>query len=239
VNRFLKKIAQTFLDWSVIPAVRYVGLRTSAPTVLTELKRMTAVECADFVRAEMRAAIQFERKEGLWDHALKRVPPDGIVAEFGVWSGYSINHIAGKLKNRVVFGFDSFEGLREDWAGSDLEKGHFDLGGRLPGVEPNVRLVKGWFDNTVPAFLSETPGLLAFVHVDCDTYEGADCILKLIGDRLRVGTILVFDEYFGYPGWKTGEFKAWQECVQERGVEFVYLAFTVQSVSVRITAVPP
>ena len=59
-------------------------------------------------------------------------------------------------------------------------------------------------------------------------------MLRLIGDHLKAGTVLVFDEYFGYRGWRIGEHKAWQEFVAERSVEYRYLAFSPQSVSVII-----
>ena len=48
-------------------------------------------------------------------------------------------------------------------------------------------------------------------------------------------TVHGFDEYFGYRGWKIGEFKAWQEFVEARGISYEYLAFSLQAVSLRIT----
>ena len=41
--------------------------------------------------------------------------PDGEVLEFGVFSGRSITFAANALPNITVHGFDSFEGLPEDW----------------------------------------------------------------------------------------------------------------------------
>ena len=182
---------------------------------------------ADYVDAHLGSALVFETREKLWDHALSKVTLDGLVAEFGVWSGESINHFARELapRGQVLYGFDSFEGLKEDWKGTGHGRGAFDLGGNLPPVEPNVRLVKGWFDQTVPEWAAANPGPLAFVHFDADTYESTALLLRLLGERIRPGTIIVFDEYLGYPGWIHGEHKAWREYVAASGLRYEYLGF--------------
>jgi hypothetical protein len=38
----------------------------------------------------------------------------GVIAEFGVLKGKSINFLATKCPNAQVFGFDSFLGIEED-----------------------------------------------------------------------------------------------------------------------------
>jgi len=157
-----------------------------------------------------------------------------MAAEFGVWKGQSINHIAKRLSPDIVYGFDSFEGLREDWSGWSEPKGTFSLGGKLPKVRSNVRLVKGWFDQTLPSFLQANALPFAIVHLDSDTYEAAKTVLELISSRITEGTVIIFDEYFGYRGWRGGEFKAWQELVAATGFRYEYLAFSTQAVSVRV-----
>ena len=133
-----------------------------------------------------------------------------------------------------VYGFDSFEGLRRNCDRVEGNEGDVQSRGPAYRSSPNVRLVKGWFDETVPKFLAENPGPLSFVHIDCDTYESSSTVLQLIGPRLEIGTILVFDEYFGYRGWKLGEFRAWEEFVQQRKLTYEYMAFSLQAVSLRI-----
>jgi len=182
----------------------------------------------------MPSALQFSRRKDLWDYAAGKAPASGIVAEFGVWKGQSINHIAKRVSPATVYGFDSFEGLREDWAGWTEAKGTFSLGGRLPRVAPNVKLVKGWFDQTIPAFLQGTESAFSLVHMDSDTYESTKTVLDLIGPRIAVGTVVIFDEYFGYRGWRIGEYRAWQEYVQLRGIRYEYLAFSTQAVAIRV-----
>ena len=86
----------------------------------------------------------------------KMVPNNGLWLEFGVYAGGTINRIARCANGAIVYGFDSFEGLPEAWTGrieswdttgaqrgSTYGPGTFSLGGVLPPVADNVRLVKG------------------------------------------------------------------------------------------------
>lgn len=235
--KFLKRGVRHFLDEWVVPLCHYVSQRIPATTVIRELEKRTAEECALYVESRMPRALQFEHRKDLWDHAVRVAGRTGLFAEFGVWKGRSINHIAGRIKPSTIFGFDSFEGLQEDWAGWTEAKGAFDLKGKPPRVEANVRLVKGRFEDTLPGFLAENPLSFSFIHIDCDTNEAARTVLGLVGPRLQVGTILVFDEYIGYRGWKIGEFAAWQDFVRDHGVSYEYLAYSAQPVSIRITSI--
>jgi len=138
---------------------------------------------------------------------------DGLWLEFGVFSGTTINAMS-QFAPGLVYGFDSFEGLPEDWR-EGKPKGRYSRDGELPQVRENVRLVKGWFDETLPAFLSEHPGPVSLIHVDCDLYSSTRTVLNLLRDRMVPGTILVFDELFNYPGYERHEIKAFYEFLKE------------------------
>ena len=72
-------------------------------------------------------------------------------------------------------------------------------------------LVPGWFEQSLPAFLQRWPGRAAIVHVDCDLYQSTrTCLLGLV-QRFQVGTVLLFDEYYNYPGFARHEWLAWRE----------------------------
>jgi hypothetical protein len=135
-----------------------------------------------------------------------------------------------------VHGFDSFQGLPADWRGTKERKGKFDRQGRPPQVPGNVRLHVGWFDQTIAAFKAENGEKLALLHVDCDIYESAKIIFDNLGDRIASGTIIVFDEYLNYPGWRLHEFKAFQEFVGATGKKYEYIGFAAEKghVAVRI-----
>jgi hypothetical protein len=232
---FLKRAAKACLDRLVVPPVRHVISRTKSPALFEELERRTASECADYIGEHMVRSLQFEGKRELWNHAIREVSSRELMVEFGVWKGESINHFAARLSPTLVYGFDSFEGLGEDWAGWKETRGSFDLKGATPPVASNVRLVKGRFDATLPRFLRENEGAFSFVHFDSDTYESAKTVLDLAGHRLRPGTIVIFDEYLGFRGWRIGEHRAWREFVEARHVRYEYLAFSEQQVSLRVT----
>ena len=105
--------------------------------------------------------------EAVRAHALEHATLDGLVMEFGVFDGRSLKQIAA-ASPREVHGFDSFEGLPEDWTHFQ-KKGRFSLGGELPAIDAaNVCLHKGWFDDTLPPFLDTHPGPARFIHIDCD-----------------------------------------------------------------------
>ncbi len=170
------------------------------------------------------------------DWALRTIPNQGLICEFGVFEGESINYIAKKLPNRTIFGFDSFEGLPEDWR-TNFEHGAFSTGGRLPQVQQNVTLLKGWFDATLPGFAAEHSGPIAFLHIDCDLYSSTKCILQHLGSRLVPGSIIVFDEFFNYPGWEEHEFKAFSEFAAARSMNHKYLAYNSQHEQVALCVI--
>jgi hypothetical protein len=169
--------------------------------------------------------------------ACDRTDTDGLVLEFGVASGVTINHVARHFPGRPIHGFDSFRGLPENWR-TGIERGAFARQ-ELPRVEPTVSLYPGLFNDTAPAFAALHPGPIALLHVDCDLYSSTVTVLEAVGSRLRPGSIVVFDEYFNYPGWQQHEFKAWQEFVAASGLRYEYLGLVRnnQQVAVRITSI--
>jgi hypothetical protein len=145
-----------------------------------------------------------------------------LICEFGVYSGGTINHIAS-LTRQPVYGFDSFEGLPEHWR-DRIGKGHFKVAS-LPKVRPNVTLVKGWFNETLPTFIKEHGEPVGFIHIDCDLYSSTKTVFELLAPRIHPGCVIVFDEYFNYPGWENGEHKAFQEFIQGAGLAYEYIGY--------------
>jgi predicted O-methyltransferase YrrM len=166
------------------------------------------------------------------------MPASGMVLEFGVFSGTSINRIASQMPGRRVYGFDSFEGLPETWR-PGFGQGKFKRTD-LPTVSENVELVIGWFDNTLPAFVASNPDeKLALLHVDCDLYSSTKTIFAFLADRIVPGTIIIFDEYFNYPEWRIHEYKAFLELRLEHVIAYEYIGLVPshQQVVVRVTSV--
>ncbi len=203
---------------------------------MTETDVLSTGTAEEYLSAQMDEATSCSSREEVLDLALRHLPKDGFVCEFGVFEAESLNHIADRLPARVVYGFDSFEGLPERWREA-FEPGMFSTGGQLPSVRPNARLLKGWFDATLPAFAAAHAGPAALLHIDCDLYSSTRCVLEHLGERLVPGSIIVFDEYYNYPGWEEHEFRAFTEFAARLHLGYEYLAYNRlhEQVAVRVT----
>lgn len=199
-----------------------------------ETDRRALQSSLDFVEERLRGTNSSSGKLPALEDALAAVRTEGMYLEFGVATGGTLRIIAGAAQGREVYGFDSFAGLPERWRpGHDA--GLFAMA-ELPEVE-GAELVVGLFSDTLPQFLEEHPGPVAFLHLDADLYSSTRTVLEALGDRLRPGSVVLFDEYFNYPGWQDHEHKAWEEWSTEQGVGFEYLGFAVddEQLFLRIT----
>ncbi|HYM73833.1 MAG TPA: TylF/MycF/NovP-related O-methyltransferase [Stellaceae bacterium] len=219
----------------------YQLLDTGRMHPVRERAKRALAASVDYIDRHMAEAIGFETQKELLDYALGEVKLAGQYLECGVYNGGTIRHIARRLPGATIHGFDSFEGLPEPWAGFTLGRRAFSVAGRLPRVPRNVVLHKGWFRDTIPPWREGVAGPIAFLHIDCDLYSSTVDILSALGERLQPGTVIVFDEYFNYPGWERHEYKAWQEFTTARQIRYDYLGYARQQVAVRIRAIgaPP
>lgn len=188
------------------------------------LQRKAAESTADYVEKHMGDVDSVSSTIELLTMAISKsdLKNDKLICEFGVFSGNTINHIAS-LTKQIIFGFDSFEGLPERWR-DGFGKGHFKVKA-LPKVQPNVILIKGWFNETIPTFIKDHNEEVGFLHIDCDLYSSTKTIFELLADRIHPGCIIVFDEYFNYPGWKDGEYKAFQEFLEKYKLRYEYIGY--------------
>jgi hypothetical protein len=198
---------------------------------------LASMSSAQYFLSNMRAAENLTDPESLLEAAMSRCTVDGLVMEFGVYQGASLRAIARRTHG-TVFGFDSFQGLPEDWTHFQ-KKARYSLEGKFPKFdEPNIKLVVGLFEDTLPGFLAQHAGPARFVHIDSDLYSSATTVLGRLEERIVPGTVILFDEYFNYPGWEHHEYRAFQEFVARTGLgyDYVGLASGAQSVAVRISA---
>jgi hypothetical protein len=216
---------------------RYVAERTLPESVPMLMRRDAVMDSFSYAKENMKGAYSFlDRFDGLTlsiQQASRRFPSRKNVLEFGVYKAGMINYQARKFPALNFLGFDSFEGLQEHWSGM-APAGTFDLGGKLPKVRPNVRLVKGWFAESAARWKTENPGadIPLLVHVDCDTYAATVDVLQFCADYVEHGLVLHFDDYFGFPDWRTGGFKALQEISEKRRWRLTYLSYGTKEVSV-------
>ena len=153
--------------------------------------------------------------------------------EFGVWVGSTINFFSNYVN--TIYGFDSFEGLREDWVGSETPKGTFNLNKKPPKLNKNVIPIVGWVQDTLVPFLEKYKPEINFVHMDMDTYETTKFVLTKIKPYLVKNCIITFDELYNYPGWEVGEYKALKETFNDSEYKYVCFCLNSQQAAIQIT----
>lgn len=145
----------------------------------------------------------FPEREEMYDHIHATLIGDRPITylEFGVFEGRSLRHWVelNQHPDSRFYGFDSFEGLPEDWKRFDgqMVKSHFDVNGALPDIDDDrVSFVPGWFQDTVDIFLEKfEPEEQLVLHVDSDLYSSALYVLTRLDALLVPGTIVIFDEF--------------------------------------------
>jgi len=154
---------------------------------------------------------------------------NGLILEFGVHVGHSINTIALNMPDDIIYGFDSFEGIPEAWIEYKIDgtksgrefypKNGMTLNKEPPKVKDNVKLIKGWFKDVLPEFMKYNNKPIKFMHIDCDIYSSTKDIFASVKNNIVNGTIIVFDELFmGEDIYN--EFKAFYEFLQETKYNF-------------------
>ncbi|NVO56470.1 class I SAM-dependent methyltransferase [Rhodobacteraceae bacterium B1Z28] len=215
------------MNAEILDVVRHVNGKTLNVHMdsldLREVSRLRAgLSSSRFFDRHMQDAKQFFVLEDFLKYCVDQTTHRDAFLEFGVFSGRSVNIIADRAKDAKVAGFDSFEGLPETWR-SGFEQGVFAVA-ELPEVRSNVTLVKGWFDETLPSFVKTLTAPVGFVHVDCDLYSSTKTIFDILGPYFADEVIVVFDEYFNYPGWEDHEHKAFKEFLSQSDFEHEFIA---------------
>jgi hypothetical protein len=164
--------------------------------------------------------------------------------DLGVWLGWS-TRLTSDASGRPVFGFDTFEGLVEDWQIDDqilIKQGTFSLAepiaerfmrdtgvaldeGLPAALGRRVQFVRGSTYDTLTPFLAERPGApIRLFHMDLDTYESCLHALETCKERFIEGSILVFDEYLV----TNGEMRAFFEFQNRYELEWRYRAWGLE-----------
>jgi hypothetical protein len=70
--------------------------------------------------------------------------------------------------------------------------------------------------------------------MDADTFKPTAYALNSLSKNLKKGSIIIFDEFFGYPNFRSHEFKAWENFVTSRVLAFRCLGFTDKQIAVEL-----
>lgn len=194
-------------------------------------------DSANYAKKYISEVMVFNNTQNLWDYLILKIKHSNknTILEFGCYDAGSLNYFASKLPNKKFYGFDSFQGLPSDWLGHHASKGTFNLNSNLPKVLDNVELISGWFEESLPEFFSSHNELdVELIHIDSDTYNSAKSVLNNTKKFFKPGLFVLFDEYFGYPNWKNGEFLAWQEFCSDHSINYKYIAFASEQALIQI-----
>lgn len=156
--------------------------------------------------------------------------PGAIVVDLGVAEGQSSLTMANQMvgSSTSVYSFDAFEGIRDPWSKPDRPPGSMGAGGIIPQAlltHPNIQVVKGWVEDTLDDFLSERQGsFVSFAHFDMDVYAPTKFALDRLLPRFRKGSHILFDDMYGFIGWRNHSFQAFNEVLGNS--QLVPLAFS-------------
>lgn len=164
----------------------------------------------------------------------KGIPGD--VVECGVWNGGSAALLAATATRsqfkRTVWLLDSFEGfpactekdgvsLRDNLVAKEFTG---KIVGNIQEVKDvltlvgadtdQVKILPGWFKDTLPRVTSEK---IALLNIDADWYASVKEVLEALYDRVVPGGFVSFDDYGFWPGCRA----AVDEFVAARKLNFV------------------
>lgn len=198
-------------------------------SILNKKARNSTVE---FILKTCPRAVAVRTPKQLIDLSLSKVSIDGLYMEFGVFKGESLRYIAKKNPDKEVHGFDSFEGLPESWANNP--EGTFTTHGKLPKVPSNVKLWKGYFEHSLPIWCKNHDAPIAFLHIDCDLRSSTETVLTELANQIKQGTVILFDDYFNFPGWQEDGHAVLTEFLEKHGFSAEYIGYGFKELSMII-----
>lgn len=138
----------------------------------------------------------------------------GAVVECGVWRGGMIAAAAKRIGDQCSYHlFDSFEGVpdakeidgesAQAWMQDNIveccatEEEYAHEAMSKAGVA-SIEVVKGWFSETLPKAVF--PDKISILRLDADWYSSTAECLNFLYDRVKVGGVIILDDYFAWDG---------------------------------------
>ncbi len=146
--------------------------------------------------------------------------------EFGVAEGNSLRKFCKFNTNPEsrFFGFDTFEGLPEDWDSGwgTIRKGSYTTNGIIPEFpDSRVSIIKGYYQDVLDDFLnSYTPSGKMIIHLDCDLYSSALYVLTKCDVFRKLNPLILMDD-FSSPNHM---FRAFNDYTKSYIVSYDYVA---------------
>ena len=159
-------------------------------------------------------------RDAVFSAVASQVGTDKVLyLEFGVFQGASMRFWSSELKHPEtrLHGFDSFEGLPEDFdVNGPHPKGRFNVQGRVPEIDDSrVSFYRGWFDQVLPTY-SPPPHDVLIINMDADLYSSTIYVLRHLCSHIKPGTYIYFDDL----SRPEHEPRAFGEFMKESGIKF-------------------
>ena len=167
-----------------------------------QLLRMRALHNLEHAFASLLKSKKYETRADIRSEFARMMNQQGEpcdLLEFGVFKGESMQTWVSSMTSADTrfYGFDSFQGLPEDWAGKMI-KGPFATGGELPDIQDErLTFIPGWIQNTLPGFLQSYDAgrkKRIFVHNDVDLYSATLFILSALWFHFDE-IVVLYDEF--------------------------------------------
>ena len=174
-------------------------METSAPSITPRILKSSAREGIAFGKS--RADCSPEQIDDLLKlcEEVRNVP--GCIVEVGSWKCGTTICMAADDPSRQIFAFDLFGGLPYGENQGDFQNfgdTDFDEIQRAVSVFPNITLIRGRHEQTIPIFQT-WPRAVAFLFMDSDFYSSHVVALTKFWPLISPGGIALFHD-FGFDG---------------------------------------
>ncbi len=171
----------------------------------------------------------FFHRWALFDSMIKKSKKDRPFYEFGVWRGASFKYLINTFKKG--FGFDTFEGLPEDW--HQEKQGKYSAEGSIPKIDGGT-FIAGKFEDKLPTFFSKPRPIASIINFDADLYSSTFFALNYAKTIIDKDTILIFDEFIINTHWEQDEYKALNEFCSNNNLTYEVLAISYMTKQVAV-----
>ncbi len=194
------------------------------------------IECSKWYK-KYNAPVFAERKE-MYNFLIEKeslISNEICYMEFGVSKGWGFHfwYQTNKHKSSQFFGFDTFEGIPEDWG--SVKKGAYTAEGKIPTVaDPRCKFIVGLFQDTIDEFIKNNElNKRNVILFDAGLYNATLFVLLKLQNNLKAGDIIIFDEFFSVSK-ADHEMRAFIDFLSLYKINFEVIAKTLTQITIKI-----
>ena len=88
--------------------------------------------------------------------------------------------------------------------------------------------------DSLPQWAQKHDTTIAFLHVDCDLRSSTKTILDHLAKNIQHGTVIVFDDYFNFPGWENDGHAVLTDFLEENKFSAEYIGYGFKELAIII-----